>query len=95
MGHINKEVIIGILVALVATACGIFVYLEFISDDTIVETLKKVRQGGVLGAVLALGSLPNLFVFWVFLKKNQDYRARGVLITTAAVALTSLILKFI
>ncbi|MCG8881936.1 hypothetical protein G1L02_02005 [Tenacibaculum finnmarkense] len=95
MGYINKEVFIGILVSLIATACGLFVYLEFISDDTILETLKKVREGGVLGAVLALAALPNLFVFWVFLKKKQDYRARGVLITTVVIAITSLILKFI
>ncbi|WBX73331.1 hypothetical protein PG913_10820 [Tenacibaculum pacificus] len=95
MGYINKEVFIGILVSLIATACGLFMYLEFISDDTITETLKKVLEGGVLGAVLALAALPNLFVFWVFLKKKQDYRARGVLITTVAIAVISLILKFI
>lgn len=95
MGHIRKEVAIGILIALIATFCGFFIYLEFISDDTISETYKKVREGGVLGPVLALAAIPNLFVFWVFLRKNQDYRARGVLITTVAIALVTLVLKFI
>ncbi|MCT4697831.1 hypothetical protein [Tenacibaculum haliotis] len=95
MGHINKEVVIGILASIVATSCGLFIYLEFISADTISETFKKVIEGGVLGPVLALAAIPNLFVFWVFLKKNQDYRARGVLITTVTVALVTLILKFI
>ncbi|CAM1333976.1 hypothetical protein [Tenacibaculum aestuariivivum] len=95
MGHINKEILIGILVSLLATACGLFVYLEFIVIDTITETFKKVREGGVLGPVLALAAIPNLFVFWVFLKKNQDYRARGVLITTVIIALVTLVLKFI
>jgi len=95
MGNISKEVIIGILTSIVATICGLFIYLEFISDDTIIETFKKVREGGVLGPVLALAAIPNLFVFWVFLKKNQDYRARGVLITTVVIALITLILKFI
>ncbi len=95
MGHISKEVVIGIIISLVATSCGFFIYLEFISDDTFTETFKKVSQGGVLGPVLALAAIPNLFVFWVFLKKNQDYRARGVLITTVAIALVTLVLKFI
>ncbi|WBX76204.1 hypothetical protein PG911_16500 [Tenacibaculum ovolyticum] len=95
MGNIRKEVLIGILISIIATSCGLFIYLEFISDDTVTETFKKVREGGVLGPVLALAAIPNLFVFWVFLKKNQDYRARGVLITTVAIALVTLVLKFI
>ena len=95
MGHISKEVLIGILVSLLATSCGLFIYLEFVSDDTVTETFKKVREGGIFGKVLALASVPNLFVFWVFLKKNQDYRARGVLIATVAIALVTLVLKFI
>ena len=95
MGDIRKEVVIGIFVSLIATACGLFIYLEFISNDTVAETFKKVREGGVLGKVLVLAAIPNLFVFWVFLKKNQDYRARGVLITTVAIAIVTLVLKFI
>ncbi|WNW01609.1 hypothetical protein RRF68_11510 [Tenacibaculum sp. HL-MS23] len=95
MGHISKEVVIGVLTSIVATLCGLFIYLEFISDDTMAETFKKVIEGGVLGPVLALAAIPNLFVFWVFLKKNQDYRARGVLMTTIVVALITLVLKFI
>jgi hypothetical protein len=95
MGNIRKEVLIGILISIIATSCGLFIYLEFISDDTVTETFKKVREGGVLGPVLALAAIPNLFVFSVFLKKNQDYRARGVLITTVGIALITLVLKFI
>lgn len=95
MGHITKEIIIGILVGAIATASGLFLYLEFISDYTISQTLKKVSQENMLGALLALAALPNLLVFWVFLKKNQDYRARGVLIMTIIIALTSFVLKFL
>lgn len=95
MGHVSKEIVIGVLTSIMATSCGLFIYLEYISHDTISETFNKVIEGGVLGPVLALAAIPNLFVFWVFLKKNQDYRARGVLITTVVIALTTLVLKFI
>ena len=95
MGHINKEVIIGVLISILATLSGLFVYLEFVSDDTFSETIKKVIEGGVLGPVLALAAIPNLFVFWIFLKKNQDYRARGVLIATLVIAFLILIAQFI
>lgn len=94
MGHIKKEIAIGILVSLIATACGLFVYLEYISHDSIAVTFQKVRAGGVLGSVIALAAIPNLLVFWVFLKKKQDYRARGVLLATILIAFLTLILKF-
>ena len=94
MGHIKKELLIGILVSLLATTCGFCIYLEYISELSISETIAKIREGGVLGSVIALAAIPNLFVFWVFLKKKQDYRARGVLITTIAVALLTAYLKF-
>ncbi|MEE4000603.1 hypothetical protein V1T75_09660 [Tenacibaculum sp. FZY0031] len=94
MGHIKREIVIGILVSLLATTCGFFVYLQYISELSISKTIATVREGGVLGSVVALAAIPNLFVFWVFLKKKQDYRARGVLITTIAVALLTAYLKF-
>ena len=94
MGHIKKEIAIGILVSLFATACGFFIYLQYISQSDMFEALGKIKQGGVLGPVIALAAIPNLFVFWIFLKKKQDYRARGVLISTIAIAFLTAILKF-
>lgn len=95
MGYIKKEIIIGFLISLLATASGFFIYLQYISQTDISSTLNKIREGGVLGAVIALAAIPNLFVFFIFLKKNQDYRARGVLIATITIAIFTLILKFI
>lgn len=94
MGHIRKEIAIGILVSLIATAFGLFIYLEYISYDSISTTFQKVKEGGVLGSVIALAAIPNLLVFWIFLKKNQDYRARGVLLATILTALITFIIKF-
>ncbi len=95
MGHIKKEVIIGFIISLLATACGFFIYLQYISQSDISSTFNKIREGGVLGAVIALAAIPNLFVFFIFLKKKQDYRARGVLIATITIAIFTFILKFI
>lgn len=95
MGFIKKEILIGILVSLFASACGFFIYLQYISDLALSDTISKIKEGGVLGTVIALSAIPNLFVFWVFLKKKQDYRARGVLITTIAIALLTVVLKFV
>lgn len=95
MGFIKKEILIGFLVSLFATFCGLFLYTQYISSSSFSETLKVVQQGGALGKVIALAAIPNLFVFFIFLKKSQDYRARGVLVGTIFIAVITLILKFI
>jgi hypothetical protein len=42
-----------------------------------------------------LAAVSNLFVFFVFIKKKQDNRAKGVLLATILIALTTLVLKII
>ncbi|SEB94494.1 hypothetical protein SAMN04489761_2055 [Tenacibaculum sp. MAR_2009_124] len=95
MGFIRKEIGIGVLISLLATTCGFFIYLQYISESDLTTTFEQIRQAGVLGTALALAAIPNLLVFFTFLKKKQDYRARGVLIGTIFIALLTFILKFI
>lgn len=95
MGSVNKGIAIGFFVSLFATFCGMFIYLQYISRFGFAETVEMIQKGGTLGPVIALAALPNLFVFFIFLKKNQDYRARGVLLGTIFTAFVTLILKFI
>ena len=89
----KKEILIGVLVALFATACGFFVYVQYISKLGFYETIDFIKKGELLGKVLTLAAIPNLFVFFVFLKKKQDYRARGVLMMTIFIAIFLLILR--
>ena len=91
----KKDILIGFLVALVATFCGFFIYIEFVSKLPIDESMELLKNGNLLGKVLTLGAIPNLFVFAVFIKKKQDNRAKGVLIATILIAITTLILKFL
>jgi len=95
MGFIKKEILIGFLVSIFATASGMFIYLQYVSRFGFYETIDMIRTGGVLGPVLTLAALPNLLVFFVFLKKNQEYRARGVLIGVILIAVYTMVLKFI
>lgn len=94
MGSIKKEILIGILVSLFATVSGLFIYLQYVSRFGFYETIEMIHKNDVMGPVIALAALPNLFVFFIFLKKNQEHRARGVLIATIITAVITFILKF-
>ena len=94
MGTVKKEIIIGILVAFFATAAGVFFYLQYFSRFGFYETIELIKEGKLYGEVLSLAAIPNLFVFFVFIRKKQDNRAKGVLMTTIFIALTTLVFKF-
>ncbi|SDS31366.1 hypothetical protein SAMN05216503_2659 [Polaribacter sp. KT25b] len=94
MGTVKKDILIGILISFFATAAGIFLYLEYFSKYSFDDTLKMIQEGNLYGKILSLAAIPNLFVFFVFIKKKQDNRAKGVLFATILIALTTLILKF-
>jgi len=90
-----KEIFIGFIIAIIATVFGFYLYLEFVSPYSFEETLKILDEGGLYGKILGLAALPNLFVFFIFLKKKQDYRARGVLIASFFIAFLILVSQFI
>ena len=94
MGTLKKDILIGVLVSLFATFGGIFLYLEYVSRFGFYETIEMIQEGKLYGKVLSLAAIPNLFVFFIFIKKKQDNKAKGVLITTLLIALTTLVLKF-
>lgn len=91
----SKEIFIGFIIAIIATVFGFYLYLEFVSPYSFEETLKILDEGGLYGKILGLAALPNLFVFFIFLKKKQDYRARGVLLASFLIAFLILVSQFI
>lgn len=95
MGTVTKDIVIGVLVSLFATAAGCYLYIEYFSKFSFSETLQMINDGDLYGKILSIAAIPNLFVFLVYIKKKQDNRAKGVLLTTICIALITLILKFI
>ncbi|MFY0603141.1 MAG: hypothetical protein JXQ93_04275 [Flavobacteriaceae bacterium] len=93
MGPVKKGILIGFLVSLFSTACGVYLYLQYFSKYSFDVTLNMIKEGDLYGQVLSLAALPNLFVFFIFIKKKQDYRARGVLIASILTALVTFVLK--
>ncbi len=85
---------IGFIIAIIATIFGFYVYVEYVSTYEFEETLLILKEGNLYGKVLGLAAIPNLFVFFIFLKKKQDYRARGVLLATFLIAFLILMSQF-
>ncbi len=91
---IKKDIFIGICVGLIANAIGLFFSATALGQgEDFVTVIKAAAQEGFLGKLISLGAILNLIAFFIFIKKKQDYRARGVLLITVFVAVFTFVFK--
>lgn len=96
MGFIEiRDHIIGFITGLLADAIGILAYILIFSQYSIYDTLLDAFYKGYLGKLILLGALLNLAVFFFFIHRYENERARGVLIATALLAVVILVLQII
>lgn len=93
----KKEIGIGFITGIISNSLGIILCIFIISlikDFSFAETFSFYRRTDSLWMIITLGALPNLAVFFGFLRINREYRARGVLLATFLTAIISYILYF-
>jgi hypothetical protein len=89
---IKKEIIIGVFTGLIANAIGLLLAAFFLGNGNEIETtIKESVLEGIFGKLVTIGAILNLIVFFIFIKKKQDYRAKGVLLATIFVAISTFI----
>ena len=92
---VKKEVFIGIIVGLIANAIGLFLAATLLGNgDSFEKVIRAAQSEGFIGKLISLGAVLNLVAFFIFIKKKQDYRARGVLLATILVAIFTFVIKF-
>ena len=87
----DKDVIIGIILGLISVVLGTLfsVLIVSITQNSLFSyTLSNYWNTGNMWGMIALGSLMNLGLFFLFLQKDQDNRSKGILIATILTALT-------
>lgn len=90
-----KEILIGLIIGLLANMAGTYLYIYFFSKDSLENTFQMALKNDLLGSLIALGAILNLMVFFVYIKKRQYFRARGVVLATLIAAMVILISKFL
>ncbi|WP_109301583.1 hypothetical protein [Aquimarina sp. AU474] len=96
---IKKEIGIGLLIGLTANSIGftlcVFIFSALSQQNlSFIETIKASLENDSFGSLIVLGAIPNLVAFFLFIKKNNIYRARGVLLATLIAAICIAISKF-
>ena len=92
----KKEILIGLLIGLVANAIGLYLAATFLGNgDDFMTVINAAIAEDFIGKLVSLGAILNLLAFFVFIKKRQDYRARGVLLATVIVAIMTFVFKYL
>lgn len=90
----KKEIFIGMFVGLIANATGLILAATLLGNgDDFTTVIKSAAAEGFLGKLISLGAILNLIAFFIFIKKRQDYRARGVLLITVFIAVFTFVFK--
>lgn len=82
------DIFIGFLIGLITAFVGGFLFLILFTTYNLFADFNFILQSGILGKVLKLGAILNLAVFFILLKFNKDFMARGIIV--AFVVLTVL-----
>ncbi|MGA1226192.1 MAG: hypothetical protein ACO3VF_02900 [Tamlana sp.] len=91
---IKKDIFIGMFVGLIANTMGLFLASSLLGKgDDFSMVIKAAANEGFLGKLISLGAILNLVAFFIFIRKKQDYRARGVLLITVFIAVFTFIFK--
>lgn len=83
------------MVGLILPAAALLVFFAWKGEDTqLLAFFIRQQQNRLLSPLLSLAVLPNLAVFWIFIKRNQYFQARGVIMATLLLAIGVIVLKF-
>ena len=92
----NKEVIKGFVVGIIAPIAAFIVYVAFFTEDSDpLGMYQKIIEIGKLSHVISLSILINLLIFLMNIKTFRDNHARGILSATIFYGLIIISLKFL
>lgn len=90
----GSKIFFGFLTGIICTIIGMIIYLSF-SELGISETISDSLEKDYFSKIISLGAILNFLPFFVFLKKNMLFQARGILLSTLVTAIVIAAFKFL
>ncbi len=88
----KTDLIIGFIIGLISALAGAYIFLIFTTEYRTIMDLKLIKSQGLLGKVITLGSILDIFVFFILLQKKRELMARGVVLAIIVLAIATLFL---
>ncbi|PIF32546.1 hypothetical protein CLU81_3092 [Flavobacterium sp. 9] len=87
----NKaDILIGFMIGIFTSILGSYLFITFFTTFDVSTGLETIRKQGYLGKVITLGTILDLAVFLILLKRNKELMARGVVLAVIVLAISTL-----
>ncbi len=88
----NKKIhlLYGLLLGLLLAFLGVYFYILFFLKSDFTDGLNAVKSQNNFGKLITLGAIPNLIAFFIFLKMKREMWARGVVLATFILAISTI-----
>ena len=86
----KTDLIVGLLIGLLTAMLGTFLFLIIFTNFNSINDLQIMKQQGILGKVITLGTILNIVVFFILLQKKKEIMARGIVLSMIVLTLFTL-----
>lgn len=87
-----KEILVGFIIGIFTALLGSYLFITFFTTFDISSGIQVIKQQGYLGKIITLGTLLDLAVFGILLKRNKEFMARGVILAVIVLAISTLVI---
>lgn len=84
--------LVGIVIGIAMALLGSYLFIVAFVDRDIATGVSMVRANDQTGKIITLGAVLNLIVFFVLLHYKKDLMARGVILATILLAVSTIFL---
>ncbi|KAF2327095.1 MAG: hypothetical protein REI96_03360 [Flavobacterium nitrogenifigens] len=88
----TKEILIGFIIGIFTALLGSYLFITFFTTFEISQGFHMIREYGYLGKIITIGTLLDLGVFAILLKRDKEYMARGVILAVIVLAISTLVI---
>jgi hypothetical protein len=86
----KRDLLIGFVIGIFTSLLGSYLFITFFTTFDISSGFQTIKQYGYLGKIITLGTLLDLAVFLILLKKDKEFMARGVVLAVIVLAISTL-----
>lgn len=87
----QTDFLFGFILGIATALAGTLLFLEFFTGSGI-RSIMTIKQLGLLGQVITIGSLLNIIVFFIMIWRKRDMMAKGIILATLTLAILTIML---
>ncbi|MEP6805430.1 MAG: hypothetical protein ABI892_12965 [Flavobacterium sp.] len=86
----KKDLFIGFIIGIFTALLGSYLFVTFFTRFDISTGIQTIKQQGYMGKVITIGTVLDLAVFWLLLNRNEEMKARGIILAVIVLAISTL-----